>query len=128
MAAMFVNQQFLQNVLGYSTIEAGAAILPAVVFMVLVAPRSAKLVQANGSRQTLMTGQALLLIAFVLMLLLWKDDIAYWKVALPLCFLGAGVGLAGHAVVELADGFRARCGASAWRREPPTCSATSGAP
>jgi hypothetical protein len=95
MAAMFVNQQFLQNVLGYSTIEAGAAILPAVVFMVLVAPRSAKLVQANGSRQTLMTGQALLLIAFVLMLLLWKEDIAYWKVALPLCFLGAGVGLAG---------------------------------
>ena len=95
MAAMFVNQQFLQNVLGYSTIEAGAAILPAVVLMVLVAPRSAKLVQANGSRQTLMTGQALLLIAFVLMLLLWKDDIAYWKVALPLCFLGAGVGLAG---------------------------------
>ena len=95
MAAVFVNQQFLQNVLGYSTLEAGASILPAVVFMVLVAPRSAKLVQSNGSRQTLMTGQALLLIAFVLMLLLWKEDIAYWKVALPLCFLGAGVGLAG---------------------------------
>jgi len=95
MAAMFVNQQFLQNVLGYSTIDAGAAILPAVVCMVLVAPRSAKLVQANGSRQTLLMGQALLLVAFVLMLLLWKDDIAYWKVALPLCFLGAGVGLAG---------------------------------
>ncbi len=80
MAAMFVNQQFLQNVLGYSTIDAGAAILPAVVCMVLVAPRSAKLVQANGSRQTLLMGQALLLVAFVLMLL---------------CFLGAGVGLAG---------------------------------
>ncbi len=95
MAAMFVNQQFLQNVLGYSTIEAGAAILPAVVFMVLVAPRSAKLVQEVGSRQTLLMGQALLLVAFVLMLVLWQEDIAYWKVALPLCFLGAGVGLAG---------------------------------
>ena len=95
MAAMFVNQQFLQNVLGYSTIDAGAAILPAVVCMVLVAPRSAKLVQANGSRQTLLMGQALLLVAFVLMLVLWTDDIPYWKVALPLCFLGAGVGLAG---------------------------------
>jgi DHA2 family multidrug resistance protein-like MFS transporter len=95
MAAAFINQQYLQNVLGYSTIEAGAAILPAVVCMVLVAPRSAKLVQLNGSRQTLMTGQFLLLVSFVLMLLLWKEDIAYWKVALPLCFLGAGVGLAG---------------------------------
>ena len=95
MAAMFVNQQFLQNVLGYSTIEAGAAILPAVVCMVLVAPRSAKLVQEVGSRQTLLMGQVLLLVSFVLMLVLWDDDIAYWRVALPLCFLGAGVGLAG---------------------------------
>jgi DHA2 family multidrug resistance protein-like MFS transporter len=95
MAAMFVNQQFLQNVLGYSTIEAGAAILPAVVCMVLVAPRSAKLVQEVGSRRTLLMGQVLLLVAFVLMLVLWQEDIAYWKVALPLCFLGAGVGLAG---------------------------------
>jgi MFS transporter, DHA2 family, multidrug resistance protein len=63
--------------------------------MVIVAPRSAKLVQEHGSRRTLLSGQLLLLVAFVLMLLLWKEDIAYWKVALPLCFLGAGVGLAG---------------------------------
>ncbi len=31
MGAMFIGQQFLQNVLGYSTLEAGRAILPAVV-------------------------------------------------------------------------------------------------
>ena len=29
MGAMFIGQQFLQNVLGYSTLDAGAAILPA---------------------------------------------------------------------------------------------------
>src|SRR6185437_10804261 len=45
MAAMFVGQQFLQNVLGYSTLEAGASILPAALLMVVVAPRSAKLVE-----------------------------------------------------------------------------------
>ncbi len=95
MGAAFINQQYLQNVLGYSTLQAGAAILPAVFFMVVVAPRSAKLVHANGSRQTLLMGQFLLLIAFALMLLLWHDSSAYWQVALPLCFLGAGVGLAG---------------------------------
>ena len=50
MGAAFISQQYLQNVLGYSTLEAGAAILPAVVFMVLVAPRSAKLVGSHGSR------------------------------------------------------------------------------
>ena len=95
MGAAFVNQQYLQNVLGYSTIEAGASILPAVLFMVLVAPRSAKLVESHGSRLTLLAGQALILLSFAGMLLLWSDDAPYWKVALPLCFLGAGVGLAG---------------------------------
>ena len=41
MGAMFVGQQFLQNVLGYDTLDAGLAILPAAFFMVLIAPRSA---------------------------------------------------------------------------------------
>ena len=95
MGAAFVNQQYLQNVLGYSTLEAGASILPAVLFMVLVAPRSAKLVESHGSRLTLLAGQTLILLSFAGMLLLWGEDAPYWKVALPLCFLGAGVGLAG---------------------------------
>jgi MFS family permease len=95
MGISFINQQYLQNVLSYSTLDAGLAILPAVVFMVLVAPRSAILVQRNGSRATLLMGQTLLGIAFVLMLLMWKEGSPYWQVALPLCFMGAGVGLAG---------------------------------
>jgi len=74
MGAAYISQQFLQNVLGYSTLDAGAAILPAGIFMVLVAPRSAKLVGLHGSRRTLLTGQAFLLVAFVLMLLLWKEN------------------------------------------------------
>ena len=95
MGAAFVNQQYFQNVLGYSTIEAGAAILPAVVFMVLVAPRSAKLVHANGSRRTLLVGQFSIFLAFAGMFLLWKEDASYWIVMIPLIFLGIGVGLAG---------------------------------
>jgi len=95
MGAMFINQQYLQNVLGYSTLEAGAAILPAVFAMVLVAPRSAKLVGSHGSQRTLLSGQVLIFLAFAGMLLLWREDIPYWQVAIPLVFLGAGVGLAG---------------------------------
>ncbi len=95
MGAAFVNQQYFQNVLGYSTVEAGAAILPAVFAMVLVAPRSAKLVQQNGSRRTLLSGQALIFLAFLTMLLLWKEGTSYWIVMVPLLFLGAGVGLSG---------------------------------
>src|SRR4051812_29579311 len=82
MGAMFIGQQFLQNVLGYSTFQAGASILPAIVCMVLVAPRSAKLVETKGARLTLLIGYVFCLLGFVTMLLLWKDGIAYWKVAL----------------------------------------------
>jgi DHA2 family multidrug resistance protein-like MFS transporter len=95
MGAMFVGQQFLQNVLGYSTLEAGAAILPAVFCMVLVAPRSAKLVEARGSRLTLLIGYVFCLLGFLTMLLLWKEDISYWQVGLGYAFVGIGVGFAG---------------------------------
>jgi DHA2 family multidrug resistance protein-like MFS transporter len=95
MGAAFVSQQFLQNVLGYSTLGAGAAFLPTIVFMVLVAPRSAKLVEARGARFTLLCGYASLLLAFATMLLLWKEDSAYWKIGLAYVFIGIGVGFAG---------------------------------
>jgi len=95
MGAMFVGQQFLQNVLAYSTFHAGLAILPAAVFMVLVAPRSAKLVEARGARFTLLFGYVFCLLGFLTMLLLWKEGIAYWKVGLAYALMGIGVGLAG---------------------------------
>ncbi len=95
MGAMFVGQQFLQNVLGYSTLDAGLAIIPAALFMVVVAPRSAKLVEAYGARVTLLLGYVFVLLGFVSMLVLWKEDISYWKVGLAYAFVGIGVGLAG---------------------------------
>ncbi|MFN8215587.1 MAG: MFS transporter [Solirubrobacterales bacterium] len=95
MAAMFIGQQYLQNVLGYSTLDAGLAIIPAAVAMVLVAPRSAKLVEARGARFTLLLGYAFCLAGFVVMLLLWKEGAPYWKVGLGYLLVGAGVGFAG---------------------------------
>lgn len=95
MGAMFVGQQFLQNVLGYSTLEAGAAMLPAAVALVLVAPRSAKLVESHGARFTLLLGYVFVLLGFVSMLVLWTSDAQYWHVALGYIFVGVGVGLAG---------------------------------
>jgi len=95
MGAAFVSQQFLQNVLGYSTLGAGAAFLPTIVFMVLVAPRSAKLVETRGARFTLMCGYASLVLAFVTMLLLWRPGSPYWQIGLAYVFIGIGVGFAG---------------------------------
>jgi DHA2 family multidrug resistance protein-like MFS transporter len=95
MGAMFIGQQFLQNVLGYSTFEAGLSILPAAACMVLIAPRSAKLVDAQGARVTLLIGYVFCLLGFLTMLLLWNDGISYWRVGLAYALVGVGVGFAG---------------------------------
>lgn len=95
MGAMYVGQQFLQNVLNYSTLDAGLAILPAALCMILVAPQSARLVESKGARFTLLVGYLFCLLGFFAMLLLWKDNIPYWKVGLAYALVGVGVGLAG---------------------------------
>ena len=95
MGAMFIGQQFLQNVLGYSTVEAGAAILPAAIFMVLIAPRSAKLVETRGARFTLLIGYGFCLAGFIVMFLFWDEGISYGMVGLAYALVGGGVGFAG---------------------------------
>jgi MFS family permease len=95
MGAMFIGQQFMQNVLGYSTLDAGAAILPGAIGMVLIAPRSATLIQARGSRFTLLTGYLFCLLGFLFMLLIWNESSPYWHIGLAYLLVGAGVGFAG---------------------------------
>jgi EmrB/QacA subfamily drug resistance transporter len=95
MGAMFIGQQFMQDVLGYSTLNAGLAVLPAGFFMILAAPRSAKIVEARGSRFTLLAGYTFVLLGFLTMLLFWKENISYLPVGLAYAFVGLGIGLAG---------------------------------
>ena len=68
MGAMFIGQQFLQNVLGYDTLEAGAAILPAAFLMVLDRASLGQARRGPGARFTLLTGYAFCFLGFVSML------------------------------------------------------------
>ena len=95
MGTMYIGQQFLQNVLHYTTLAAGAAVLPSSVAMVLVAGLSARLVVRSGSRNTLLIGFACIAAGFVTMLLLWGEQTAYWAIALAYVLIGLGVGFAG---------------------------------
>jgi MFS family permease len=63
--------------------------------MILVAPRSAKIVEERGARFTLLAGYLFIMLGFFTMFLLWNEGIPYWMVALGYAFLGVGVGLAG---------------------------------
>jgi predicted MFS family arabinose efflux permease len=95
MGAMFIGQQFLQDVLGYSSVNAGLAVLPAGIFMILVAPRSAKIVEQRGARITLLLGSVFVFLGFLTMLLFWNEGANYLVVGLGYSFVGIGVGLAG---------------------------------
>ena len=95
MGAMFVGQQFLQNVLDYNTLEAGMAILPCVILMVVAAPMSSRLIARFGSRITLLIGFALCTLGFVSMYALWTTSTPVASVVLSYALIGAGVGIAG---------------------------------
>ena len=62
--------------------EAGLAVLPAAALMVMCAPLSARLIVARGARVTLLTGYGFVLLGFLVMLLVWRDGVGYWAIAL----------------------------------------------
>lgn len=95
MGAVFVGQQYLQNVLEYSTLQAGLSVLPAAALMVVVAPRSATLVERHGARLVLLGGYALIFLGFAVMFLLWNENSPYWHIGLAFALVGMGIGLAG---------------------------------
>ena len=63
--------------------------------MILVAPRSAVIVEARGSRLTLLAGYVFVLAGFLTMLFLWTETASFWVVVLAFCFVGVGIGLSG---------------------------------
>lgn len=95
MGAMYVGQQFIQNVLGYSTLASGSMMLPAAAAMIVVAPQSAKLVESKGSRFTLMLGYVFIVAGLTIALLTWHEGASVWVVFAVYVCIGIGVGFAG---------------------------------
>ena len=94
MGSLFVGQQFLQNVFGYSTIAAGFAILPSAFGLFAASPLAARLITGRGSRTTMLVGYALLAVSFALMVATWRPGAGYLVVGLAYAILGAGAGMA----------------------------------
>jgi len=82
---------YMQNVLGYSAVQAGAAFLPMTVLIILVAPIAGKLSDKHGSRW-LMTGGMVLLGIQLLYLSQLGPDADFWDL-LP-GFVVGGLGMA----------------------------------
>ena len=89
--AVFASTQFLQDVLGYSALEAGAAMVPIALGLVIGAGSSVKLGGRFASAQMLRVG----LVALALVLVtsfFWSSDMAYWS--LGLWFFGLAAAMA----------------------------------
>ncbi len=93
MGAFFIGQQYLQDVLGYSSLSAGLSIIPTSIMLVAAAPIAAKLINAHGSRITLLIGFAILAAGFLTMLA-WRPDSSWALVGLAYALLGTGVSIA----------------------------------
>lgn len=104
MGAMYVGQQFLQNVLGYNALQAGSSIVPCALFMVVAAPFSSRLIERFGSRITLLMGFAACTLGFLSMYLLWNVTTSVGIVFISYALIGLGVGIAGtpasHALTD----------------------------
>ena len=126
MGIAFVNQQYLQNVLDYSSLDAGLAILPAVVFMVIVAPRRRSSCSGWGRARRCSSARPCWRWPSG-MFLLWGDNSPYWQVAIPLCLMGRASVSLGRRPRTRSPGRSQSGPGSAWHRAPPTSSATSAA-
>lgn len=87
---VFIGTQFMQNVLAYSPLQSGLAGLPAAVGLVIAAPFAARVLGAAGTRTAMLVGYGFLLVAYLTMLL-WREDTAYWLIAVGFLLIGIAV-------------------------------------
>ncbi len=92
--AMFIGQQFTQNVLGYTTFQAAEVVLPAAIFTALGGALGGKLCSGKGSKFTFMLGLGSVALAFTIMLTTWTDQAQLTWILAAYTFMGLGVGLA----------------------------------
>lgn len=92
--SMFIGQQYVQNVLGYSTFQAGCAALPLSVTMIAVSPLAARMIERQGTRLTMSIGVFIVLVGIALMFT-WREGSSYLPVGGAFAVIGIGIGLSG---------------------------------
>jgi len=74
---IFLLTQYFQQVLGYSTVEAGAVFLPQSIVLMIFAPMSTRWVQKFGNKAVVATGLFVLALALALMATFQTDSTGY---------------------------------------------------
>jgi EmrB/QacA subfamily drug resistance transporter len=84
---------FLQGALGLSPLEAGLAMLPNGLVLMVVAPTAGRLSDKIGARWILVAGLSLMTIGIVAMIRQISPDATQWSFVLPLSITGVGMGM-----------------------------------
>ena len=92
--AMFIGQQFTQNVLQYNTLTAAAVVIPAAVMTAVFGQLAGRVIERYGSRVAFLAGLATVACAFVVMLATWHDNANMGWILVAYALVGTGVGLA----------------------------------
>jgi len=84
---------YVQQILGYSPVEAGASFLPATILIAVLSPKVGSLVDRLGSRWLTGSGMTLLAVSLVLFSRLGTQA-SYWDILPGLVAMGVGMALA----------------------------------
>ena len=93
--AVFIGQQFTQNVLGFDPLKAATMTLAMAAAMIASAPVAARLIGRLGTRLTLAAGLSAIALGFVTIALTWRPGASVVWVLVGYALLGCGVGTAG---------------------------------
>ena len=83
---------YMQNILGYSPLEAGVRFLPSTLMIVIVAPLSGRLTDRIGPRPPIVVGLAIVTASLYLQSLVGVDT-GYGQLLLPFVLMGIGIAL-----------------------------------
>jgi EmrB/QacA subfamily drug resistance transporter len=83
---------YMQNILGYSAVEAGAAFLPMTLLIIVIAPMAGRASDRIGSRLLMTAGMGLLAVQLVYFSQLGQSA-SYWALLPAMIIGGVGMGL-----------------------------------
>ena len=92
LAMFFFMALYMQNILGYSPLEAGIRFLPTTVVIIVAAPIAGRLTDRIGARTPIAIGLSLVAVALFMQSRITVDT-TYSDLLLPFVLMGLGIGL-----------------------------------
>jgi MFS family permease len=92
LAVFFFMALYMQNILGYSPLEAGIRFLPTTVVIIIAAPIAGRLTDRIGARTPIAIGLSLVAVALYMQSRITIDT-TYSDLLLPFVLMGLGIGL-----------------------------------